>query len=63
MQLINDAIHGPIELSPLLFQIINTREFHRLKDVHQLGKLWVHACIIVGLWQTIPGIIMGSSVV
>ena len=37
MQLINDAIHGSIELSPLLYQIINTPEFHRLKDVKQLG--------------------------
>lgn len=38
-QLINDAIHGPIELSPLLYQIINTPEFHRLKDLRQLGRL------------------------
>ena len=39
IQLINDAIHGPIELSPLLYQIINTPEFHRLKDLRQLGTL------------------------
>jgi hypothetical protein len=38
LQLINDAIHGPIELSPLLYQIINTPEFHRLKDLRQLGR-------------------------
>ena len=39
MQMINDAIHGPIVLTPLQFQIINTREFHRLKDLKQLGEL------------------------
>ena len=41
MQLINDAIHGSIELSPLLYQIINTPEFHRLKDVRQLGQILI----------------------
>jgi hypothetical protein len=45
LQLINDAIHGPIELSPLLYQIINTPEFHRLKDLRQLGiDLLFSAC-------------------
>ena len=38
MQLINDAIHGPIELTSLAYKIINTPEFHRLKDIKQLGK-------------------------
>ena len=38
VQVINDTIHGPIVLSPLQFQIINTCEFHRLKDLRQLGK-------------------------
>lgn len=37
MQLINDAIYRSIELSPLLYLILNTPEFHRLKDVRQLG--------------------------
>ena len=37
MQLINDAIHGPIELTSLVHKIINTPEFHRLKDIKQLG--------------------------
>jgi len=36
-RLINDAIYGSIELSPLLYLILNTPEFHRLKDVRQLG--------------------------
>lgn len=39
IQLINDAIHGPVKLTPLLYQIINTSEFHRLKDIKQLGIL------------------------
>ena len=38
MQLINDAIHGPIELTSLVHKIINTPEFHRLKDIKQLGQ-------------------------
>ena len=37
--MINDAIHGPIEVTSLVYKIINTPEFHRLKDIKQLGKL------------------------
>ena len=37
-QIYNDPIHGSIEVHPLLDKIINTPEFHRLKDIKQLGK-------------------------
>ena len=59
MQVINDAIHGPIVLTPLQFQIINTREFHRLKDLRQLGEFssihdWViKECIQPNSWYLI----------
>ena len=36
--MINDPIHGSIELSSLEKAIINTPEFFRLKDIKQLGK-------------------------
>ena len=36
-QHIKDPIHGSIELHPLLYAIINTPEFHRLKFIRQLG--------------------------
>ena len=38
MQIYNDPIHGSIEVHPLVDKIINTPEFHRLKDIKQLGK-------------------------
>ena len=38
VQLINDAIHGPVELTSLAYKTINTPEFHRLKDIKQLGE-------------------------
>lgn len=37
-QIYNGPIHGSIEVHPLLDKIINTPEFHRLKDIKQLGK-------------------------
>ena len=50
LQLINDAIYGPIELTRLLYLIINTPEFDRLRHIKQLGKFAMHhACIWVGL--------------
>lgn len=37
VQIINDPIHGVIELHPLLLKIINTPQFQRLKNIKQLG--------------------------
>lgn len=37
MKIIYDPIHGPIELSELCIQIINTVEFQRLRNIYQLG--------------------------
>ena len=51
IQLINDAIHGSIELSPLQYQIMNTPEFHRLKNVKQLGQKYFSPNIIVGIYM------------
>ena len=46
LQAINDAIYGPIELTRLLYLIINTPEFDRLRHIKQLGKFAMHhACI------------------
>ena len=40
--IINDPVHGYIELHPLLFKIMNTYHFQRLKDIKQLGiTYWV----------------------
>ena len=36
--IINDPIHGHIELHPLLLKIIDTPQFQRLRDIKQLGK-------------------------
>lgn len=36
-KLINDPIHGHIELNPILFRIIDTPQFQRLRELHQLG--------------------------
>ena len=36
---INDPIHGHIELHPLLLRIIDTPQFQRLRDIKQLGKM------------------------
>ena len=38
LQLINDAIHGPVQLNSLLVKIVNTPEFQRLRLIKQLGK-------------------------
>ena len=40
MKIIYDPIHGPIELSNLCIQIINTREFQRLRNIYQLGACY-----------------------
>jgi hypothetical protein len=37
VQLINDAIHGPVELNSLLTAILDTPEFQRLRFIKQLG--------------------------
>ena len=37
VQLINDAIHGPVELNSLLIAILDTPEFQRLRFIKQLG--------------------------
>ena len=37
--LIFDNIHGYIEISPLAKQFIDTREFQRLRHIHQTGAL------------------------
>jgi len=37
-RIVQDGVHGPIKLSPLAFKVINTREFKRLKRLHQLGN-------------------------
>ena len=41
MKLINDAIHGPVELNSLLTAILDTPEFQRLRYIKQVG---MHAC-------------------
>ncbi|CAC5387361.1 SAMHD1 [Mytilus coruscus] len=35
--ILNDAIHGTIELDPLLIKIIDTPQFQRLRNIKQLG--------------------------
>ena len=38
-----DPIHGPIELEPVLIEIVNTPQFQRLRDIKQLGGVhWVY---------------------
>ena len=37
--MINDPIHGHIELDPLLVKIIDTPEFQRLRYIKQLGMI------------------------
>ncbi|VDI15160.1 Hypothetical predicted protein [Mytilus galloprovincialis] len=36
-KILNDAIHGTIELDPLLIKIIDTPQFQRLRNIKQLG--------------------------
>ncbi len=36
-KVINDPIHGLMELSAALFDIIDTPEYQRLRDLKQLG--------------------------
>lgn len=36
-QVLNDPIHGHIELHPLLIKIIDTPQFQRLRNIKQLG--------------------------
>ncbi|XP_073670674.1 deoxynucleoside triphosphate triphosphohydrolase SAMHD1-like [Paramisgurnus dabryanus] len=41
--IINDSIHGHIELHPLLVKIIDTPQFQRLRNIKQLGAgYWVY---------------------
>ena len=42
-QMFNDPIHGHIVLEPLLWKIIDTPEFQRLRNIKQLG--------MIDLWQ------------
>ena len=37
MEVFSDAIHGPIEMHPLMVRIIDTPEFQRLRSIKQLG--------------------------
>ena len=37
---INDPIHGLIVLPKILFEIIDTDEFQRLRDIKQLGGMY-----------------------
>ena len=37
MKIINDTIHGQIDMSPTALQIIDTPEFQRLRSIKQLG--------------------------
>ena len=36
-KIIRDPIHGSIELHPILVAIMDTRQFQRLRNLHQLG--------------------------
>ncbi len=45
--LINDPIHGPIELNSLEKEIIDTPELFRLKDIKQLGTYTIIASYII----------------
>ena len=40
-KLIHCNIHGPIRLSPVVLQIINTPEFQRLRDIKQLSCVYL----------------------
>ena len=40
LQLINDNIHGHIELHPLIVKIIDTPHFQRLRYISQLGATY-----------------------
>lgn len=41
----NDMIHGQIAIHPLVGEIINTPEFRRLREIHQLGvTFYVYPC-------------------
>ena len=37
MKILNDTIHGQIDLSPIAMKIIDTPEFQRLRSIKQLG--------------------------
>ena len=37
LQVVNDSVHGHIELHPLMVQIIDTPQFQRLRHIKQLG--------------------------
>uniref|UniRef100_A0A8C2IYD8 HD domain-containing protein n=1 Tax=Cyprinus carpio TaxID=7962 RepID=A0A8C2IYD8_CYPCA len=42
VKVVNDSIHGHIELHPLLVKIIDTPQFQRLRHIKQLGgAYWV----------------------
>ena len=57
IQLINDAIHGPIKLTPLIYQMINTKEFHRLKYLRQQGQFKV-TTVVLNLHFTVLNILL-----
>ena len=38
-KIINDPIHGHIQLDSILIKIIDTPQFQRLRDIKQLGML------------------------
>jgi len=41
-KLLRDAVHGDIELKPLELELVDTREFQRLRGIRQLGT----ACLV-----------------
>lgn len=42
---VSDVIHGQIELPDICWQIIDTAQFQRLKNIKQLGTCdWVYPC-------------------
>jgi hypothetical protein len=38
-KIFNDSVHGQMSMHPLLVRIIDTPQFHRLKNLKQLGIL------------------------
>ena len=39
-QIFNDPVLGQLAFAPVIFKIIDTRQFQRLRDIKQLGKIF-----------------------